>query len=396
MPMLSIRRIRWVVALACACLLTGLAQAATQPHYVVTNDDVAPLLGFGVGSYTFYTVGANGSLKMNQEVLTSNSGIGGGYFGSSRLAVLNNGDSQCVYASEAAVGDIVGILVDTLQVGGTAFGSETDQGTSNGIGLVMNNQYLYASFSDSNTIGTFQVQPGCSLTFVNDVSVAGLQTGVVEGMALSGNTLVVTYGDGSIESFNVSNGTPVSNGDAQNSTGALAAAFATYPTSVEITQDGHYALFGDTSTSNVIEVSDISSGKLAKTVPYNLGHAINSSSILLSPDETMLYVSNTQGDKVSAAFFNSSTGQLTYGCSSGSLKGYVSNFSYLGSLALETNTGTGSVLYAAEYGTVSGIATVNVSVSSGTCTLTETASSPVNDPDSSGLLSIAAFPPRSF
>jgi hypothetical protein len=205
---------------------------------------------------------------------------------------------------------------------------------------------------------------------------------------------VVTYGDGSIESFNVSNGTPVSNGDAQNSTGALAAAFATYPTSVEITQDGHYALFGDTSTSNVIEVSDISSGKLAKTVP--LGHAINSSSILLSPDETMLYVSNTQGDKVSAAFFNSSTGQLTYGCSSGSLKGYVSNFSYLGSLALETNTGTGSVLYAAEYGTVSGIATMNVSVSSGTCTLTETASSPVNDPDSSGLLSIAAFPPRSF
>jgi uncharacterized protein (DUF1800 family) len=35
---------------------------------------------------------------------------------------------------------------------------------------------------------------------------------------------------------------------------------------VDITSDGHYALFGDTSTSTVVEVSDISSGKLTRTL----------------------------------------------------------------------------------------------------------------------------------
>ncbi|MGD0988572.1 MAG: hypothetical protein ABR874_12230 [Candidatus Sulfotelmatobacter sp.] len=384
---------RAVLAVLC---LAELAHAASQPHYVVTNDDIASLFGIGLGSYTFYTVGANGSLSNPQEVTTSGGGIGGGYFGANRLAVLNNGTEQCVYVSEALSGDVVGIDVNTLEVGGTTFGSSTDSGSANGIGLAMNSKYLYAGFSSSNTIATFQVQPGCSLSFVNDVAVVGLQSGFIEGMAISGNILVATYGDGSIESFDISNGPPVSNGDLQNSSGALSASFATYPTSVEITQDGHFALFGDTSTSNVVEVSDISSGKLAKTVAYNLGHGINSSNILLSPDETLLYVSNTQGDRIGAAFFNAGTGKLSFGCASGSLKGYVANWSYLGSLALETNTGTGGVVYAAEFGVSSGISVVNVTSANGQCTLTETSSSPVADPDSSGLLSIGTFPPRSF
>ncbi len=146
------------------------------------------------------------------------------------------------------------------------FGSTTDDGSANGIGLAMNQKYLYAGYTTSNTIGTFKVQPGCSLKFGNDISVAGLQGGAIEGMALHGNIMVVTYGDGSIESFNVSAGTPVSNGDLQNSTAFRKSQGATYPTSVEITQDGHFAVFGDTSSSTVVEVSDISSGKLSPTI----------------------------------------------------------------------------------------------------------------------------------
>jgi hypothetical protein len=361
---------------------------------VITNDDVSSFI-FVTGA-SFYTVGAGGTLTLDTQVLTGGSGIGGGFFGANRLAMLNNGTTQCVYASEALTGDIVGITVSTLQVGGSAFGSSTDGGTTNGIGLVMNNQYLYASYTDSNTIGTFQVQPGCSLSYVSDVSVAGLQSGVIDGMAINGNSLVATYGDGSIESFNIASGPPVSNGDKQNSTGAVQSAFASYPTSVKITRDGHYALFGDTSTSSLIEVSDISSGKLAPPVAYNLGAGINSSNMIFSPDETLLYVSNTQGDKVSAAFFNATTGKLALGCVSGRLKGYVSGWTYLGSLALQGNTGTGSVLYVAEFGGTSGIATVNVTSANGKCTLTEAAGSPVSDPNSGGLLSIGTFPPPAF
>jgi 6-phosphogluconolactonase (cycloisomerase 2 family) len=376
------------------CLTNGLATAAgSGPHYVVTNDDLVPFFLSGV---SFYNVGANGLLTLQQQVTTGGSGIGGGYFSANRVAVLDSGSAACVYASEASKGDIVGIDVNTLQVGGSAFGSPTDAGTKNGIGLAVNAHYLYASFTDSSTIGTFQVQTGCSLTFVNDVSVSGLQRGIVTGMAIHGNIMIATYGDGSIESFDISNGTPASNGDKQNTTAYVTSQGATYPNSIDITRDGHYALFGETSTATLVEVSDISSGKLSKTVPYNLGNAINSSNIMLSPDETLLYISNTQGDTITAAFFNPSTGKLTAGCTSNKLKGYGSSWSYLAALGLETGTGTGRILYVAEFGSASGIAMLGVTSSGGTCTLKELANSPVADPFSTALLSIASYPARSF
>jgi len=373
--------------------LCGFASAATTPNYLVTNDDVAPFFETGV---SVYNIAANGVLTPNTEVPTGGSGAGGGYFGSNRVVTLNNGTNQCIYASEGSTGDIVGIVVGTLEIGGSASGSSTDSGTSNGIGLAINSQYIYASFTDSNTIGTFQIQPGCSLTFINDVSVTGLQGGVVDGMTINGNMMVVTYGDGSIESFDISSGPPVSNGDEQNSTVSVKSTFSSYPTGVKITKDGHYAIFGDTATSDTIEVSDISSGKLSATVSYSLGTAINSSTVLLSPDETLLYIANTQGDKVTAAFFNSKTGQITRGCSSGPLQGYVGSWSYLASIATQTNTGTGNVLYVAEFGGFSGIAMVQVTSQAGKCTLKEMPGSPVSDPFSTALLSIATFPPPSF
>jgi hypothetical protein len=370
---------------------TGSAFGASGPHYVVTNDDALYMNGV-----TFYAVGTNGLLTLQQQVPTGLSGIAGGYFSANRVVVLDNDSEECVYASNAFTGEIVGINVSTLAVGGSAFGSPTDTGITNGVGLAVNAQYLYAGFSDFSTIGTFQVQSGCSLTFVSDVSVSGLQGGIVSAMAIHGNILIATYNDGSIESFSISSGTPVSNGDKQNSTAYIQSQGATYPNGIDITQDGHYAIFGDTSMTTSIEVSDISSGKLTKTVSYDLGGSINSSNIMLSPDETLLYISNTQGDGISAAFFNANTGALSSGCTSGKLKGYVSSWSYLASLGMETTTGTGEVLYVAEFGTASGIAMLQVTSSGGTCALSELSGSPVADPNSPGLLSIGAFPPRSF
>jgi 6-phosphogluconolactonase (cycloisomerase 2 family) len=388
-PLLS----RVAIALVWVCAASGLAAAAGTPHYVITNDDVIPFFMSGV---TFYTVDSNGLLTLKQLVQTGGSGIGGGYFSANRVAVLDTATAQCVYASQATNGNILGIDVNTLQIGGNVSGSITDTGTTNGIGLVMNAQYLYASFTDSSTIGTFQVQPGCSLTFVNDLPVLGLQGGIVTAMAIHGSLMVVTYNDGSIESFNISSGTPVSNGDKQNSTAYLRSSGAIYPNGIDITQDGHFALFGDTATSTSVEVSDISSGKLTKTVQYNLGNVISSSNIMLSPDETLLYITNTQGDRITAAFFNSGTGKVSRGCTSARLKNYVSNFSYLASLGMQTTTATGGVLYVAEFGTTSAIAMMNVTSSNGKCTLTEMSNSPVADPNSAALLSIATFPPRSF
>jgi 6-phosphogluconolactonase (cycloisomerase 2 family) len=376
------------------CVVSGWAVAAGGEHYLITNDDVVPFLPTGA---TFYTVGTGGALTLKEQVVTGGDGIAGGYFGAKRIAVLNNGSQQCVYASEAMTGDIVGIVVSTLVVGGSAFGSDTDSGAANGIGLAVNAQYLYASFTSSNTIGTFQVQAGCGLTFVNDVTVVGLQGGFIDGMAIHGNIMVVSYGDGSIESFDISAGTPVSNGDEQNSTGFTKLGSSTYPNGIDITQDGHYAVFGDSSNSTVVEVSDISSGKLSATVVYSLGTTLSSSNIMLSPDETLVYISNTQGDRISAALFDKASGKVSPGCASGTLRGYVKNWSYLAGLATETNTGTGGVVYVAEFGAPqSSIGMIRVSSSGGKCTLAEVAGSPVFDANSAGLLSIGTFPPRAF
>jgi hypothetical protein len=390
--MLSARGKSWLSRMAAVlvgiCSLGGVATAGSG-NFVVTNDDApAGNLQINPSSVSFYAIGSNCLLTLQQTVfITDGFGIAGGYFGLNRLSVLNSGGQQCVYASDAGTGDIAGIMVSNFTVGGDALGSANDTGTSNGIGLTTNGQYLYASFTDSSNIGTFQIQPNCNLTFISDITTVGLQGGFVDGMVARGNLLVVTYGDGSIESFNLSGITPVSNGDKQNSTQALRTQGATYPSAAIITQDGHYAIFGDTSTAADIEVSDLSSGKLTNTIPYHSGVTVSSSSILLSPDESMLFISDTQGDRVSSAFFNKNTGKISAGCSSNLLKGYSSDWSYLGGLALASGTGTGGGVYVAEYGTP-GIAMVQLTVTGGKCTMKEAPGSPVADPNGAGLLSI--------
>jgi Lactonase, 7-bladed beta-propeller len=390
----ALRQFCWIRA---AALMTsvlaahGLATAATQ--YVVTNDDP------GV---SFYTVAPDGQLTLQQQVSTGGFGNVAGFFGTNRISALNSGNQQCVYASAASTGQITGIVVSTVTVGGSATGSPTDNGASNGIGLAMatNGQYLYASFTGSNTIGTFQVQPGCSLTFVNDVSVAGLAGGMINGTAIRGNMMIATFSDGSIQSFNISAGTPVSNGDEQYSTATLTTKDATYPNSIDITSDGHYAIFGDTSTAAVVEVSDISAGKLTPTVVHTSKASINSSNVMLSPDETLLYVVDTQGATVSALFFDKTTGKLSGGCVSGRIRGESANWSYLAGLGLISETGNGGGVYVAEFGGPSTIAMVKLESSGegggGKCSLREVPKSPFADPNSQGLLSIGTFPPRSF
>ncbi len=367
---------RAIALLAGILAVSGIA-AATTPNYIVTNDDSVYPFFTGV---SFYTIGSNGLPILRKQVTTGSFGIAGGFFGANRISVLNSGDQQCVYASEAANNDVVGINVSTLTVAGSASGSDIDGGTSNGIGLAMNSGYLYASFTDSNTIGTFQVQAG-----------------IINGMAVHGNMLIATYTDGSIESFNISNGAPLSNGDKQLSTSTVVSQDSTYPNTIDITSDGHFAIFGDTSSAMVVEVSDISAGRLGKTAFYRATGTISSSNIVLSPDETLLYVVNTQGATVSAIHFNKTNGKMYAGCTSGPLKGQSGNYSYLAGVALiNSSTGNGGGLYVAEFGSSSAIAVVPLTISGQKCTLQEATGSPVVDPNTPGLLSIGTFPPRSF
>jgi hypothetical protein len=385
--------LRGVALWAGVLALSGLAMGAGAAQFVVTNDDIGYPFPTGV---SFYSVGPGGVLTLQQQVETGGFGILGGFFGIDRISVLNSGNQQCVFASEALTGDVVGVNVTTLTAADGATGSPTDGGTSNGIGLASNSHYLYASFTDSNTIGTFAVQSGCGLSFINDVTVSGLAGGIVNGMALRGNILIATYTDGSIESFDISAGTPLSHGDKQYSTATLSSQDASYPNSIDITSDGHYAIFGDTSTAEVVEVSNISSGQLTPTVVYKSSGSISSSNIMLSPDETLLYVINTQGDTVTAMFFDKTAGTLSKGCKSVRIRGESSDWSYLAGLGLVNQTGNGGGVYVAEFGGSSGIALLNLTMKGQKCSLQEAKGSPFPDSRSVGLLSIGTFPPRSF
>jgi sugar lactone lactonase YvrE len=367
----------------------GLARSAAAQDYLLTNDD-----SFSNG-VSYYTIGGSGALTFAMEVPGPGLGIGGGYFGMNRLVVVDSGNTQCIFASEAMTNDVAWYVPGAGVVGGSATGSQNDDGSANGIGLAANTQYVYASFSTSSTIATFQLQSGCVLTFLSDIAAGGLNGGTIDGMALHGNMLITSFADGSIESFSIGAGTPVPNGDLQISTASPSG--QSYPNGIDITQDGHFAIFGDTSSFDLIEVSDISSGKLTATIPYRVhGAGISSSDIMLSPDETILYIINTQGAVVTAAFFNKNTGQITPGCTSARLRDYVQGWSYLGGLVLQQTTGNGGGVYVAEFGAPSGVAAVNLTVNGAKCTLKEASDSPVADEYSQGLLSIGRFPPRSF
>jgi len=375
----------------------GAAARASAPQkpaavsYLITNDDLPVKVGVDAG--TIFTIASGGQLQNPDRISLGGSGAGGGYFTAARVSVLQSATQSCAFLSVSGAGEVAAVDINALQNVGDFSASSTDIGVGNGVGLVNNGTYVYASFSTSNTLATFAVMPGCGLNFLGDISPIGKHLGNVKGMAVHGNTLIVAYGDGSIESFNVSAGLPVSNGDLQNATGYNT---DRYPSGVDITQDGHYAVFGDMAITATVEVSDISSGKLTKTVLYNVGTAGNSDSIFLSPDQTLLYVANTGTGQVTAAFFNASTGKITRGCTSATLKGFDNNWVFLSSPVTELNSGTGSILYVAEFGASSGIAVVNVTSSAGKCTLTESAGSPVVDPNSTNLLSIGVYPPRQF
>jgi 6-phosphogluconolactonase (cycloisomerase 2 family) len=369
----------------------------------VTNDDVK-----GPNTVTFYLAGGTASapkLTRLKTIQTGGTGLGGGYFGMVRQVIVPDGNDECVFTADGASNDVAAIILHSEKVVGNYKGSSTDSDGPGGMGLAVspNAKYLYAAYSASNTFATFMIGSACTLTFAGDVSAVGLNGGFAHGMAANGNILVVAYGDGSIESFNISAGAPVSNNDKQLSTGYIKD--GEFPDGVDISKDGHYAIFGDASaTLSEVEVSDLSSGKLATTIKYGgpnggLGNGLAANNVRLSPDETLLYISDNLSGQVTAAHFNKTTGKLRFGCISKPLRGYASKWGFSSAIATETTSGNGSVIWVAEDGlgsSPSSIGIVDVSVTGGKCTLTESAKSPAKDPNSLNLSWLNAFPARKF
>jgi len=388
---------------AAICVFYPIGLRAETKHYVVTNDDVN-----GPNTVTFFLAGGTPiepRLTQFKTIKTGGKGMGGGYFGIVRQVLVPDGTDECIFVADGGSNDIAAVVFQTQEVVGNFLGSSTDSDGPGGMGLAVhpNDKYVYAAFSASQTIATFRIGSGCTLAFISDVSAVGLNDGFPHGMAAKGNILVVAYGDGSIESFNIQGGPPVSNHDLQLSTGYVED--GEFPDGVDIAKDGRYAIFGDASGGfSEVEISDLSSGKLAKTVKYggpdgSLGNGLAANNVWLSPDETLLYVSDNLSGQVTAAHFNKTTGSLRFACISKPLRGHGTKWTFSSAIATEATTGKGGIVWVAEdsdNSSPSSIGIVKVIWQAGKCTLTESSKSPAQDSNSLNLCWLNAFPTRRF
>jgi hypothetical protein len=374
-------------------LLWTATSFAQNTRYLITNDDNSQ-----GNSATFFKIGNGGQLSPAGVVKTHGFGWDGlGSVVTNKIVVTHDRGGDCAYLSDYvsdggfARTDVASISIANHTLVGDVEASAADQVQTLGMGLSANPSYLYAEFSQSLTIGTYKRLAGCKLQFVGDIPASGITGSAIITMKAHNNILVVTYFDGSIESFDVSSGTPVSNGDLQYSTAHTQQGFD--PSAIDLTADGHYAIFGDTGST--VEVSDISSGKLTPTVIYSgVGSGNVIGGLYLSPDETLLYLTDFSNGKVNAAFFDASTGVVTPGCTSAVLHGFGHLVGFVASVVTALPTGTGSAIYTADPS--ARISTLRVNERAGACTLSEPQTSPVADKNTETLESIGVFPPRPF
>jgi hypothetical protein len=244
-----------------------------------------------------------------------------------------------------------------------------------------------------------------TLAAMTTVSTRGI--GIGGGFFAAARTIVTPYGTGACAYVSTPATSLIAGIDAMTHTvtgtfsgcgtglGFVSTGFGSYdlPNGVAITKDGHYAIFGDASTVTTVEVSDISSGKLTPTMGYVLGKTWNSRNVRLSPDRTVLFISNGSAGQVTTTFFKGTTGKVTRGCTSGPLRGYYTHYSYVGNIGLQLATSTGGMIYVPEFGSggQSYLALLDFTSNGATFTMTESASSPVTGSPNSAVLSITAY-----
>jgi hypothetical protein len=380
--------------------------AQTSKHFVFTNDQFSS----GNSTTLFEASGTPANPNLGIFTVIDTGGLGATFSAPAQVQVIvAEGDgTQCLFLVDGGSNDVdaMDLTAGHRENVGTFKGGSGDDGGFFGMALTTTGRHVYAAFTGSSTIATYKITSGCSLTYIGSINASGINGGPPLGIAAHGSIMVITYGDGSIESFNIQGALPVSNGDLQLTTGFTDGNGGS-AAGVQITSDSHYAVFADaTAAATELEVSDISSGKLASTIDYggqnavngSLGAGQNSNFAWLSPDETLVYVSNTYSGQVTGVKFNRTTGILSYGCISGVLKGFGTNFLYPAGLATANTAGNGAVVWVAEYASAPAayIGMVTVGASGGTCTLSEAPNSPAEEAESDGLESIAAFPPRPF
>jgi hypothetical protein len=433
----------WLYALAARFKVTFAISLAlfpatlrAQTQYVYVNDN-----NFAAGGNTVYKFKHSGN---SLTVPAAYPSFGTSVLHSTALKdqhIYNGTGVTCLYISEPLPtsttvhpnGDIALFTVNTSSGAltyVTSYDTPTGIGSYWGIGLAagvkLSVPILYAGYSTtgSSTIISWGINSHtCTLTYLHQTTVTALNGGNIGGMAetLGGTYLVVTYVDGSIQSFSTpSSGVLTPNcPTATNSTGFLTQ--GSFPSGVDITEDSKYAVFGDRSGPYPYGPTELETIKIPITCGFttkdfggaaaasgtNLGSFSNSENLWISPNGKFIYVTSDgpfPQKGVTTVAYNETldTMSLATGClppySNPTLLAQLgTNFFSPRGIQTSATTGNGTYLYIAEYYGPEPPSSVGlVSVNSAGCTEEETGS-PFSDPDGIGGASqISAYPARPF
>jgi 6-phosphogluconolactonase (cycloisomerase 2 family) len=294
------RLLWWMVAVCLSLPHTLLAQ-----QYIVTNDNVFN----ATNSTTVLQVNNAGKVKVLKTYTTGGASSGGSYFAVTGVTWAHTSSNYCVFVSNGGASTIAAFtLAPSTGVLTTVAGSPFSYGVSGAqqfsIGLAQaGNKYLFAGNTAFNSISELQISPTCGLTLVKTYSVPGPPDGMK--VTPNGKFLIAAY-LGQVDSFSINPTT-----GALTELGPLTSQGTA--AGVEISCDSSTAYFGDAATNIQVEVFSISSsGKLAELNNFNDSSGVNSNNVLLSPDGSTLYVSNTMSNQITA-LTTGPGGALTFG-----------------------------------------------------------------------------------
>jgi hypothetical protein len=341
-----------------AMVMGGFAHVTrAQIVFTAQDDDIYNGYNGNYNSASFYVDGVyRGKLDTG-----SYSQGGGGGLGSPRIVINNAGGGNCVFISDSGgisgggPGDIgVFDVPDFIANYTSNYGGN---GYNDGIALASAKTVLVAGWTASNTLETFNIGAGCTLSKGTAITLTG-GGGAIDGlaMALSGKFVVVTFGDGAYAvvkldgaTLGAENGPYVSN--CYKTQGLI-------PTGVAVNPTGSYAYMDCVGTAPAtIDAFKVSTPNVTvtNTLSAKGGTAIVGSVALgLSSDGKLMDILGWYSGAVETALVDGTT-ITDAGCPSGnvSLPGYGSTWLTPGTinvLGTSASGGGGAVVAEAGWG----------------------------------------------
>jgi len=363
-------------------LIFSTSLAAQQPGFVYTDDDV-----IGANTISTFAVAADGSLSLvGAPVATGGGGAGGGGYAANRITIFKN----FLFVANGGTGSISAFSIDPATGLLTAAGSPLATGAGWGdisLAVSSDGRFLFAGLGANDSIVVANIAADGSLSssgFSAAVPAppAGLKA-TPDGRFLS--VALPAYGPGAVAMFGIASNGAVS---MLNNGVPFFGSGSGNVVSLESDCAASHVFGGNMTSSNAaVNVFGISSAGLLSAIqgsPFSLGTGLNSSALVLSPNDRFLFIGN-QGSKTITVSNVASDGTL-------SLAGGAA-FPFGNTIpgGMSTDQG-GALLFVGSSSSLSNLIYVFNIAADGS--LTAVSGSPFNAGAQSGLLSLAAFPAK--